>query len=179
MHFGPTSDIRSKSPRRGKEAPDDQPPDDEEGVYWRLTMIGIDTRLRLGRGTAKTETEASEEVFQTLRQNRGHPEKPPLTISDGWGGIREAMVQVWGKVPEYEGRGRPPEKKRPLGGWKYLQKLFGGSGDSGDHQADHRHSDHRLRHFGATLVVPDEAPIAAKPTECALDHPPLRKRTEA
>jgi hypothetical protein len=45
----------------------------------------IDTRLRVGRGIAKTETEASEEVFQTLRQNRGHPEKPPPTISDGWG----------------------------------------------------------------------------------------------
>ena len=66
-------------------------------------MIDIDTRLRVSRGIAKTETEASEEVFQTLRQNRGHPEKPPPTISDGWGGIREAMVQVWGKVPEYRG----------------------------------------------------------------------------
>ena len=31
------------------------------------------------------------------------------------------MVQVWGKVPEYKGRGRPPEKKRPQDGWKYLQ----------------------------------------------------------
>jgi hypothetical protein len=25
----------------------------------------------------------------------------------------EAMVEVWGKVPEYKGRGRPPTKKRP------------------------------------------------------------------
>jgi hypothetical protein len=33
------------------------------------------------------------------------------------------MVQVWGKVPEYKGRGRPPEKKRPPGGWKYLQVI--------------------------------------------------------
>ena len=90
-------------------------------------MIDIDTRLRVGRGIAKTETEASEEVFRTLRENRGHPDEPPPTISDGWGGIREAeasvMVQVWGKVPEYKGRGRPPEKKRPLGGWKYLQVI--------------------------------------------------------
>jgi hypothetical protein len=23
------------------------------------------------------------------------------------------MVEVWGKVPEYKGRGRPPTKKRP------------------------------------------------------------------
>ena len=86
-------------------------------------MIDIDTRLRVSRGIAKTETEASEEVFQSLRQNRGHPEKPPPTISDGWGGIREAMVQVWGKVPEYKGCGRPPEKKRPQDGWKYLQVI--------------------------------------------------------
>jgi len=86
-------------------------------------MIDIDTRLRVGRGIAKTETEASGEVFQTLRQNRGHPDKPPPTIGDGWGGIREAMVQTWGKVPEYKGRGRPPEKKRPQDGWKYLQAI--------------------------------------------------------
>ncbi|MCS4101389.1 hypothetical protein [Salinibacter ruber] len=86
-------------------------------------MIDIDTRLRVGRGIAKTETEASEVVFRTLQQNRGHQDKPPSTISDGWGGIREAMVQIWGKVPEYKGRGRPPEKKRPQEGWKYLQVI--------------------------------------------------------
>jgi len=33
------------------------------------------------------------------------------------------MVQVWGKVPEYKGRGRPSEKKRPLESWKYLQVI--------------------------------------------------------
>jgi len=86
-------------------------------------MIDVDTRLRVGRGIEKTETEASEEVFRTLRENRGHSDKPPPTISDGWGGIREAMVQVWGKVPEYNGRGRPPEKKRPQDGWSYLQVI--------------------------------------------------------
>jgi len=57
-------------------------------------MIDIDTRLRVGRGIAKTETEASEEVFRSLQQNRGHPDNPPPTISDGWGGIWEAMVQT-------------------------------------------------------------------------------------
>ena len=31
------------------------------------------------------------------------------------------MVEVWGKVPEYGGRGRPPTKKRPRAGWQYLQ----------------------------------------------------------
>ena len=45
------------------------------------------------------------------------------TISDGWGGIDDAMVEVYGKVPEYEGRGRPPTKKQPQPGWQYVQMV--------------------------------------------------------
>jgi hypothetical protein len=84
-------------------------------------MIEPCTRLRLARGIDKTETDASTLVFETMKQHRGHPGAPPPTVSDGWGGIREAMVEVYGKVPEYKGIGRPPEKKRPQPGWKYLQ----------------------------------------------------------
>ncbi len=51
-------------------------------------MIEIDTRLRVGRGIAKTETQASTEVFETLKR-RGHPEAPPAVVSDGWGGIND------------------------------------------------------------------------------------------
>ena len=83
-------------------------------------MIEVGTRLRAARGIAKNETEASIEVFQTLKR-RGHPDAPPPTVSDGWGGIREAMVEVYGRVPEYSGVGRPPTKKRPQDGWQYLQ----------------------------------------------------------
>ena len=83
-------------------------------------MIEIDTRLRAARGIAKTETEAATVVFETLKR-RGHPETPPPTVSDGWGGIRDAMVEVYGKVPPYSGRGRPPTRKRPQPGWQYLQ----------------------------------------------------------
>jgi hypothetical protein len=83
-------------------------------------MIDADTRLRVARGIGKTETEASIEVFQTLKR-RGHPDAPPPTVSDGWGGIREAMVEVYGKVPEYSGRGRPPTRKQPQPDWQYLQ----------------------------------------------------------
>jgi len=39
------------------------------------------------------------EVFQMLKR-RGHPHRPPPTISDGWGGIDEAMLAVYGIVPE-------------------------------------------------------------------------------
>jgi hypothetical protein len=85
-------------------------------------MIDMDTRLRVARGIAKTETEASQEVFETLKR-RGHPDAPPPTISDGWGGIDNAMVEVYGIVPEYQGVGRPPTRKQPQPGWQYLQMV--------------------------------------------------------
>ena len=83
-------------------------------------MIDMDSRLRTARGMAKTETKASIKVFETL-QRRGHPAAPPPTVSDGWGGIDNAMVEVYGVVPEYQGIGRPPTLKRPQPGWQYLQ----------------------------------------------------------
>jgi len=83
-------------------------------------MIDMDNRLRVARGIAKTETEACIEVFQTLKR-RGHPHAPPPTVSDGWGGIDDAMVEVYGVVPEYKGIGRPPTRKQPQPGWQYLQ----------------------------------------------------------
>ncbi|RMD48014.1 MAG: hypothetical protein D6835_06775, partial [Candidatus Thermofonsia bacterium] len=85
-------------------------------------MIDSDTRLRVASGIAKTETEASQIVFTTLKQ-RGHPDTPPPTISDGWGGIREAMVEVYGRVPPYSGRGRLPILKQPGEDWQYLQMV--------------------------------------------------------
>jgi len=85
-------------------------------------MFDPDTRLRVARGIDKTETEASIEMFQTLKA-RGHPDAPPPTISDGWGGIDEAMVEVYGQVPAYQGVGRPPTRKRPQPGWQYVQAV--------------------------------------------------------
>lgn len=85
-------------------------------------MLDMDTRLRVARGIAKTETKASLQVFQTLKQ-RGHPDGPPPTISDGWGGIDDAMVEVYGQVPAYKGTGRPPTRKQPLPGWQYVQMI--------------------------------------------------------
>ncbi len=63
-----------------------------------------------------------EEVFQTLKE-RGHPDAPPPTMSDGWGGIDNAMIAVYGRVPEYSGHGRPPTQKQPQLGWQYLQMV--------------------------------------------------------
>jgi hypothetical protein len=78
--------------------------------------------LRAGRGIAKSETEAAIEAFERLK-GRGHPNRPPPLVSDGWGGYDEALVEVWGQVPAYRGRGRPPSKKKPRSGWRYLQMV--------------------------------------------------------
>jgi hypothetical protein len=79
--------------------------------------------LRAARGIAKSETQAAIEAFEQLKSSRGHRHSPPPLVSDGWGGYDEAMVEVWGKVPEYGGRGRPPTKKRPGADWQYLQMV--------------------------------------------------------
>lgn len=83
-------------------------------------MIEMETRLRVARGIDKRETAASVQVFATLKA-RGHPTLPPPTVSDGWGGSREAMVEVYGQVPAYQGTGRPPTRTQPGPDWQYLQ----------------------------------------------------------
>ena len=88
----------------------------------RSTMLDMDSRLRVARAIEKDETQASIAVFRLL-QRRGHPAGPPPTISDGWGGIDEAMVEVYGVVPDYAGRGRPPTRKQPGSDWLYLQMV--------------------------------------------------------
>lgn len=67
----------------------------------------------------KNETEASLEAFRTLRAQGQR--QPPALVSDGWGGIREALVEVYGELPPYKGRGRPPTKKQGSDTWQYLQ----------------------------------------------------------
>jgi hypothetical protein len=94
----------------------------EQGQFWRATLLDMDSRLRVAHGIAKTETLASLIVFQTLK-HRGHPEEPPPLITDGWGGIDEALIEVYGLVPDYSGRGRPPTRKQARPGWQYLQMV--------------------------------------------------------
>jgi hypothetical protein len=50
--------------------------------FWCATKIDMDSRLRAARGIAKTEPEASIEVFETLKR-RGHPDAPS-TYHLGW-----------------------------------------------------------------------------------------------
>jgi hypothetical protein len=42
------------------------PETDESGQFWRSTLLDMDSRLRVARGIAKDETQASLVVFQTL-----------------------------------------------------------------------------------------------------------------
>lgn len=50
--------------------------------------------------------------------------QPPGLVSDGWGGHREALVEVYGQVPPKQpGRGRPPTRKQPGSDWLYLQMV--------------------------------------------------------
>lgn len=54
-------------------------------------------------------------------KERGHPAAPPAIATDGKGAYREAMVETWGEVPAYKGKGLPPSLKQPLEGWQYVQ----------------------------------------------------------
>lgn len=59
---------------------------------------------------------------------RGHPNALPPMATDGQGSYREAMVETWGKIPEYSGRGRPPTCKQARPDWYYLQVVKQRSG---------------------------------------------------
>ena len=118
--------------------------EEERGTFWRGITIESDSRLRVGRAIAKTEEEVAEALMAQLKE-RGHPDCPPPMATDGKGGYRDALVETWGEVPEYGGRGRPPTCKHAQPDWQYLQVI------------KHR-SGHRL--MGVTIKVvygtPDE-----------------------
>ena len=56
-----------------------------------------------------------------MLKQRSRQDQPPALVSDGWGGHREALLEVYGRVPPYQGRGRPPCKKQPEQNWQYMQ----------------------------------------------------------
>lgn len=87
----------------------------------------MDTRLRVGRAIGKNEAEVAHQLMVQLKE-RGHPDAPPALATDGQGSYREAMVETWGQVPEYAGRGRPPTQKQPQPGWHYLKVVKHRSG---------------------------------------------------
>jgi hypothetical protein len=80
----------------------------------------MDSRLRVGRAIGKTEEQVAHALMAQLKE-RGHPEQPPALATDGKGDYRSAVVETWGEVPPYQGRGRPPTQKQPQPAWQYVQ----------------------------------------------------------
>jgi hypothetical protein len=79
--------------------------------------------LRVGRGLGQNETEAAIDLWTSIKRRPAHQDSPPPLVSDGWGGHREALVEVYGHVPPYRGRGRPPTRKQPDATWQYTQMV--------------------------------------------------------
>jgi hypothetical protein len=96
---------------------------DAAGEYWRCSWIEPETRRRVGRGIGQTETGAAIELWQQGKRRTAHRHRPPRLLSDGWGGHREALVPVYGQLPVYKGRGRPPTRKQPGSDWHYTQMV--------------------------------------------------------
>ena len=87
----------------------------------------MDTRLRIGRSIRKSESDVAIELMAQLKA-RGNPDKPPAIAIDGYDSYLEAMLETWGKVPEYSGRGRPPTRKESQPDWKCIQVIKNRSG---------------------------------------------------
>lgn len=86
---------------------------DEGGEYWYCTLIENHTRLRLGRGIGRTESDAAQRIWRYWRWTLGAADHPPPLVSDGWGGHKDALLEVFGKHTAH----------RRLAGknWHYLQ----------------------------------------------------------
>jgi hypothetical protein len=87
----------------------------------------MDTRLRVGRAIDKDEDAVARQLMRQLK-SRGHPDTPPAMATDGKGSYREAMVETWGQVPAYPGRGRPATHQQPQPDWQYLKVIKQRSG---------------------------------------------------
>ena len=74
----------------------------------------------MAHAIGKNEEEVAMVMMSQIR-DRYNPIEPPAISSDGNDSYPEAMLETWGKLPEYTGRGRPPTCKQPQPGWKCLQ----------------------------------------------------------
>lgn len=82
----------------------------------------MESRLRVGSVIGKTEEEIAPELMEQVKMH-APDEGPPAMSSDGKGAYREAMLKIWGKVPEYGGRGAPPKLPKPGKDWQCLQVI--------------------------------------------------------
>lgn len=86
---------------------------DEGGEYWYCTLIENHTRLRLGRGVGRTESDAAQRIWRYWRWTLAAADHPPPLVSDGWGGHKDALLEAFGKHTAH----------RRIAGknWHYLQ----------------------------------------------------------
>jgi hypothetical protein len=96
--------------------------EDARGTFWSGVAVDKQTRLRVGRAIEKTEEEVAQELMKQVKKY-APCEGPPAMATDGKGAYREAMLETWGKVPEYSGRGTPPKLPKPGKDWQYLQVI--------------------------------------------------------
>lgn len=81
------------------------------------------SRLRIARAIGKHEEGVAVELVSQVKGREVHDEQgqPPPFSSDGLPHYRKALVEVYGEVPPYQGRGRSPTVKRPPKGLRYGQ----------------------------------------------------------
>jgi hypothetical protein len=72
--------------------------------------------LRAGRAVDASEGKAAQRIWRRWRFSLHHDSPPPL-VSDGLGGHRDALLQVFGNAPP---RG---QRRAPQAGWHYLQVI--------------------------------------------------------
>ncbi len=82
----------------------------------------MESRLRVGHAIGKTEEEIAPELMKQVKMH-APDEGPPALSSDGKGAYPKAMLETWGKVPEYGGRGAPPTHLKPGKDWQFLQVI--------------------------------------------------------
>ena len=86
-----------------------------------MTVLETDTRLRAARGVEKHEASATLTALKALARRNGMEHPPPLA-SDGHNGCAEAVVGIWGNVPQRKTKpGRPATKKRASPTWQHLK----------------------------------------------------------
>jgi len=81
------------------------------------------SRLRIARAIGKHKEEVAVELVDAVKRREICDEqgRPPPFASDGLPHYRKALVEVYGEVPSYQGRGRPPTVKRPPKELRYGQ----------------------------------------------------------
>ena len=82
----------------------------------------MDSRLRIGSAIGKSEEEIAPELMEQVKMHMPD-DGPPAVATDGKGAYREAILETWGKVPEYSGRGSPPKLLKPQKDWQCLQVI--------------------------------------------------------